>query len=228
MIVNNNSYSSIINIPKYPVCDSNVQQNKSEAKSDSVSVPIWNPQKTEFGWLASYKDLLSRSTPLMSDEAFMEKAREQARKDFANNVFQGDEFGSLSKAFVSVVSPDRVGIIENAIRNGSSSTQKRALHLWEILLQLEKGKENALPVSYYNVKPDGSINDMFITDSAGNNIIQYSQDWGWIEISTPEEITRGKIILQVYNDEWKQAKSEVGAFEQTPCDLGVGNYNKMA
>ena len=228
MIVNNNSYSSIINIPKYPVCDSNVQQNKSEAKSDSVSVPIWNPQKTEFGWLASYKDLLSRSTPLMSDEAFMEKAREQARKDFANNVFQGDEFGSLSKAFVSVVSPDRVGIIENAIRNGSSSTPKRALHLWEILLQIEKGTENALPVSHIGFNPDGSLNTMTITDSAGNNIMQYKHDRGWTYFCTPEEEARSKKILQIYNDEWKQAKSEIGAFEQTPCDLGVGTYSKLA
>jgi len=228
MIVNNNPYSSIINIPKYPVCDNNVQQKKSEPKPDRVSIPDYNPPKTASGRLASYKDLISRSVPLMSDEAFMERAKEQARKDFANNIFQGEEFGSLARAFVSVVSPDRVGIMDRAIKNGNSSSLTRALHLWEIFLQLEKGKETALPVSHIGFKPDGSVAVMIITDSAGNDIIHYSQDWGWSAVSTPEEIAREKILLQVYNDEWKQAKSEITAFEQTPFDLGVGTYNKLA
>jgi len=172
--------------------------------------------------------MMTRSAPLMSDEAFMERAKEQARKDFANNVFQGEEFGSLARAFVSVVSPDRVGMIDRAITSGSSSPLKRASYLWEILLQLEKGNKNALPVSDIGFRPDGSIHHFFITDSAGNNIIMYEQDGGWSAISTPEEVARGKIILQVYNDEWKQAKSEITTFEQTPFDLGVGTYSKLA
>ena len=98
----------------------------------------------------------------------------------------------------------------------------------EILLQLEKGKENALPVSNIGFNPDGSLNTMTITDSAGNNIIQYNHNRGWTYFCTPEEEARGKMILQVYNDEWKQAKSEITAFEQTPFDLGVGIYNKLA
>jgi len=228
MIVNNNSYSTIINIPKYPVCDNNVQQDKSEPKPDRVKVPDYNPPKTAHGRLASYKDLLSRSAPLMSDDEFIERAKEQARKDFANNIFQGDEFGSLCRAFVSVVSPDRAGMIENAIKNGSSSPLKRASYLWEILLRLEKGKENALPVSDIGFNPDGSIRCFHITDSAGNIIIGYDSVWGWTDPFTPEEDARAKSLYQIYNDEWKQAKSEITAFEQTPFDLGVGTYNKLA
>jgi len=83
-------------------------------------------------------------------------------------------------------------------------------------------------VSDIGFRPDGSIHHFFITDSAGNNIIQYSHDRGWIDISTPEETARAKILYQIYNDEWKLAKSEIGAFEQTPYDLGVGKYSKLA
>ena len=67
-----------------------------------------------------------------------------------------------------------------------------------------------------------------ITDSAGNNIIQYEHDGGWIAIFTPEEDARAKLLYQIYNDEWKQAKSEITAFEQKPFDLGVGTYSKLA
>jgi len=228
MKVSNSTFYAKIDIPKYLAQLNNVQQDKTGQKTDSVSIPVKYPAKTAFGGLASYKDMVTRSAPLMSDEAFMEVARKQARKDFANNVFQGDEFGALAKAFVSVVSPDRVGMIENAMKNGSSSTLKRAPHLWEILWPLEKGKGTALPVSDIGFRPDGSIHHFFITDSAGNNIILYEQDRGWSDISTPEEVARGKILLQVYNDEWKLAKSEIGTFEQTPFDLGVGKYSKLA
>ena len=232
MIVNNSTYSARIDIPKTPVNDNPVQQKKSETESSKVNIPIRNPAKTAFGRLASYKDLLSRSAPLMSDEAFMERAKEQARKDFANNVFQGAEFQSLACAFVSVISPDRVGIIDDAIRNGSSSTQTRALYLWEILLQIEKGKETALPVSGIGFNPDGSINVMHICDSAGNIIIGYNDDGGWSENFTPEELARSQAMLQVYNDAWKQAseqaKAENNSFELIPSDLGVGSFNKLA
>jgi len=223
MIVNNNSYSTKIDIPKYPVHENNVQQVKSEPKPDDVKMPVY-----KWGKVANYKDMMTRSAPLMSDDAFKERAKAQARKDFANNIFQGEEFGTLARAFVSVVSPDRVGIIDRAIKNGSSSTLTRAPYLWEILLQLEKGKGTAFPVSDIGYKPDGSIHHMFITDSAGNNIISYEQDGGWIDIPTPEEVARAKMLYKIYNEEWKQAKSEITAFEQTPFDLGVGTYSKLA
>ena len=228
MVVNSNSYSTKIDIPKYPVHENNVKQKKPEPKSDRVSVPVYNPPKTAFGRLASHKDLLSRSVPLMSDDVFKERAKEQARKDFANNIFQGEEFGSLCRAFVSVVSPDRAGMIENAIKSGSSSPLKRASYLWEILLQLEKGKETALPVSDIGFNPDGSIRCFHVTDSAGNIIIGYDSVWGWTESFTPEEDARAKLLYQIYNDEWKQVKSEITAFEQMPFDLGVGTYSKLA
>jgi len=232
MIVNNSTYSAKIDIPKASVNDNPVQQNRSEQETKKVSIPAWNPVRTVFNRLANYKDLLSRSAPLMSDEEFMDRAKEQAQKDFANNVFQGPELCALQRAFISVVSPDRVGIIDSAIRSGSSSTQKRFLHLWEILLQLEKGKETALPVSDIGFNPDGSINVMHIRDTAGNIIIGYNDDGGWSENLTPEELARGQAMLKVYNDAWKQAseqaKSENNSFERIPSDLGVGAYDKLA
>jgi len=231
MNINNSTYSAKIDIPKTPVNDNPVQQNKSETKSNKVSIPTWNPVRTVFNRLANYKDLLSRSAPLMSDEEFMERAKEQAQKDFSNNVFQGSELCALQRAFISVVSPDRVGIIKNAIRSESSSPQRRALYLWEILLQIEKGKETALPVSGIGFNPDGSINVMHICDSAGNIIIAYG-DGGWAENFTPEELARAHAMYKVYNDAWKQAseqaKSENNSFVLIPSDLGVGLFDKLA
>ena len=75
MIVNNSTYSAKIDIPKPYVNDNPVQQNKSEQESNKVSIPAWNPARTVFNGLANYKDLLSRSAPLMSDEEFMDRAK---------------------------------------------------------------------------------------------------------------------------------------------------------
>lgn len=229
MVISNSTIYSKVSYGATTANNAASPPSKPKEEQSSVSVPVYNPAKTAFGRLASYKDLLSKSAPIMSDDEFIEKTKQQAQKDFSNGVFQGSEFGSLCRAYVSVVSPDRAGMIERAIKSGNSSIQKPALHLWEILMQLEKGEKIPLNVSHYNLNPDGSIHNMTICDSNGTPIIGYTQD-GWMDFFTPEETARSQSLYQIYNEAWRAAKAEAeaSAFEQVPGDLGIGKFDASA
>ena len=63
--------------------------------------------------LRSYKNLPSKTKPIMSDKDFITTAIEQAKKDFAQGVYQSAEYWSLEAAYTNVVAPDRVGAINN-------------------------------------------------------------------------------------------------------------------
>jgi hypothetical protein len=173
----------------------------------------------------------------MSDEAFKAAAREQARLDFANGVYKGPEFAELGCAFVSIVSPDRVGIMNNAMMRASPfSANHQDQNLWlKIFMKIMNDGElpdNMLPVSTFKLTTSGELHTMTILDSEGNEIINYLRGVGWIEIFTPEEAARSKAIMQVYQDEWfalyREAKAENNRFVQIPSDLGVGTYDSMA
>ena len=61
-----------------------------------MSIPIKKPQwATPSGGLVNYKDLVSKSKPLMNDEEFMKTARELARKDYAKGIRAEEGFVKL-------------------------------------------------------------------------------------------------------------------------------------
>jgi len=64
----------------------------------------------------------------MNDEDFMKTARELARKDYAKGIRAEEEFDALRDAFMLVVSPDRVGLVESMLKNASNSSGKGYIH----------------------------------------------------------------------------------------------------
>jgi hypothetical protein len=166
----------------------------------------------------------------MSDERFMEAARELARKDFALGIRADKEFNALRDAFVSVVSPDRVGLVESVLKNASNASNSGFIRdlLHAIMLQ-ENGFEDYPNVSNVTVTPTGELASMSIHDAAGNIVVQYCHWNGWIGPGTPEEWDRHHKILAVYNDEWfalhNEAKRENNRFELLQNDLGVGTFD---
>lgn len=212
---------------------SSTATSEQDTQTNRPSAAYREPERNSFGRSNLFTTLLSRTTPTRSDDEILEAAREQARIDFANGVFQVSEgFGALNREFVSSVSPDRVGMMRNTMKASPfSANQQRPLQLWEILLKLEKGSD-ALPVSSLKRTPTGEVESMIIVDTEGNPIINFAHDRGWIEVFSPAESERAREILRVYNDEWLAMRNlaETGnsRFEQIPSDLGVGVFDSMA
>jgi hypothetical protein len=199
--------------------------------TETVIIPVRTPQlATPCGRLANYRDLLSKAKPLMSDEKFMDAARELARKDFALGIRDGAEFHALRDAFISVVSPDRVGLVESVLRNASNTPNGTFIRdlLHAFMLQ-ENGYDDSARVSGVTVTPTGELASMNIHDSAGNISVMYSHWGGWTPVLTSEEWERNHKILAVYNDEWfalhNEAKRENNRFELLQNDLGVGAFD---
>lgn len=61
-------------------------------------------------------DFCTKTAPAMSEEEFREAIIEQAKKDAAKGICGGESAGyrNLMKSYISVVSPDRKGIIAKA------------------------------------------------------------------------------------------------------------------
>lgn len=94
---------------------------KTENKSQTVSTTsIPEPDYSSF-------DCLTKTDPAMSEEEYKKAIVEQAKEDAAKGICSGESTGyqSLMKSYVSVVSPDRKGIIAEAPKslklNGKAS-----------------------------------------------------------------------------------------------------------
>jgi hypothetical protein len=234
MIVNNSPIYAMNyqnNLSQTKASTNKPQTDESNAASENVIIPVKTPKlATPCGRLVSHRDLLSRSKPLMSDEGFLNAAREQARKDFARGIRAEADFSALRDAFISVVSPDRVGLVESLFRNPSNTSNGTYIRdlLHAFMLQ-EEGLEDSGRVSNVTVTPTGDLASMFVHDSAGNIVVMYCHWNGWAASWTPEEWERHHKILEVYNDEWfalyKEAKAENNRFELMQNDMGIGAFD---
>jgi hypothetical protein len=209
-------------------------ETKAAHEPEKVIIPVKTPElATPCGSLVNYRDLLSRSKPLMSDERFMEAARELARKDFSLGIRADAEFSALRDAFLSVVSPDRVGLVENTFGKMADSLDKRLpRNLLEVFMMMENELGDLPQVSNVTVTPTGKLASINIHDDSGNVVVMYSYWSGWTASWTPEEWQRHHKILGVYNDEWyalhNEAKRENNRFELIQNDIVVGAYDALA
>ena len=129
--------------------------------------------------IMGFQNILSRSTPSMTDDEMKEAVRKQAQMDAANGIFQGQGFRNLTDSFISVASPDRRSIIANQLASFN-------------------GGINGI-TSMFVQHTSGS-------PSAGFRIAKFTAHSGWIPISTDEEATRSQEILRIYNDAWNAAR----------------------
>ena len=178
-----------------------------------------------------WRSLFSYTERTMSDEEMEDKVRQQARIDFARGIFQGEGFAELRNQFVSVVSPDRVGYMNNPMRgfNGGSN-QVRAFNFWGSFLNSPGGGNVPPEVSALSRALSGEALSLTIDDLSGNPIIGFDRErGGWTEIFTPAERARSNAITQVYQETWnelhRQAQRENSRYEMIPSDLGVGTID---
>ena len=149
----------------------------------------------------------------MSDDEFRERIKELARRNQAKGIFQcGDvngEFQSLKRSFVSVASPDREGMINNAlptiINRASSALRGRMQHsmcpsefIWRLLL----GKDIP-PLESSN---PGQHKKLFTLKDEGGNKLAVLTTAGWEVHATPAESGRRSEFLALYNEAWDAAR----------------------
>jgi hypothetical protein len=134
--------------------------------------------------LNGFRNLLSRTVPSMSDDEMKEAARQQAQIDAANGVFQGDDMLRLRGEFMSVVSPNRVGIISRQLSTISANWNGGASHM--------------------------RVTHSSGCRSAGGTIAEFIPGRGWAAALTRAESARSKEILQIYNEAWRDARFGVG------------------
>jgi len=187
----------------------------TKPKAPARSAP--KPRRVPQSRFVHYTGLLSKTTPKMSDEEFLNAAKEQAQKDFGNGVFQGYEFWELQNAYVSVVSPDRVTLARNVYKQ-HQTRQAEPYHGTRHLA------DSLAPAP--RPGPEGEI---FAYDAENRPVAKYVHGQGWTEIYTPEENERKRMILRAYNDTWtalhRQVQNENNKFDMIQSDLGVGAYD---
>lgn len=163
-----------------------VNQPSSRNKASSVSVP----------------DFFAKKAPKMSDDKFKEAIIQQAQKDAPTGKFGVDcpGFKNLMDSYVSVVSPDRKGIIDNAMAalgsiNQSPIPQPKALSLLDILL----GK--------LTMSDDNTISYAEFKDSSGEIVATFSNGT-WHAMGTPAEDARTSEFYGIYREAWNAARGE--------------------
>lgn len=163
-----------------------VNQPSSRKKASSVSVP----------------EFFIKKEPKMSDDKFKEAIIRQAQKDAPTGKFgvECPGFKNLMDSYVSVVSPDRKGIIDNALAtlnsiNQSPIPQPKAISLLDILLGKRMISDNN-EISYAEFK-----------DSSGEVVATFSNGT-WHAMGTPAEDARTSEFYGIYRDAWNAARNE--------------------
>ena len=153
--------------------------------------------------------MLSKSEPKMSDEEFEQKIIEMAKRDFAAGKFhnQDDEYKSLRRSFVSIVSPDREGMINNALptilKNIREYARKEYKSYEEMINDLLFGID---PPSSNGNKGQQTV--LFQLYDEGGNLLAELSTGGWSQFATPAETARGMEFNSIYNKAWDTAKHE--------------------
>lgn len=141
----------------------------------------------------------TKTPPKMSDDQCKDAVVKQAQKDAVTGKFgvECPGFKSLMKSYVSVVSPDRKGIISNALTSLGKMNKfpkAEAVSLLDILFG-KRIMSDDYGLSYAEFK-----------DSSGE-IVATLSNGTWHAMSTPAEDARTSEFYGIYREAWKAANS---------------------
>lgn len=147
-------------------------------------------------------DYFTKKAPKMNDDKFKEAIIQLAQKDAPTGRFgvECPGFRNLMDSYVSVVSPDRKGIIDNALATLSSIYQSpipqpKAISLLDILF----GKRI--------MSDDNTISYAEFKDSSGEIVATFSNGT-WHAMGTPAEDARTSEFYGIYREAWNAARGE--------------------
>ncbi|MCL2198913.1 MAG: hypothetical protein FWB80_08330 [Defluviitaleaceae bacterium] len=137
--------------------------------------------------------LTTNATPRKTDDEFKVAIKEAAQRDFAAGYFQNSaETQALIDEFISVASPDRRGVITNAMQVSGGFA---GLSIINQSPNLPRGQT---PIHFNHVfeRSDRHISSIQLTN------------YGWDFSLTMAEAERSRDILGIYNDAWAAAQRE--------------------
>lgn len=159
--------------------------SSGKSKIGNVSLPDYN----DFSYC-------TKTTSSMSDDKFKEAIAEQAKKDQAAGKYQNSvETRRLQKQYVSVVSPDRKGLITDGLTKifKNKNPQPKTLNLIDLIFGEAKYE-----------KVDGKLNYAEFYDNNGDHVASYSNG-GWTFYGTKAEFSRESEFCGIYREAWGNA-----------------------
>jgi len=160
------------------------------------------------------KHILTSGRSNLSDDRFKDKIWEMAQRDVAagrNSRFVpngctvgSDEWRSLLNDFISVASPDRIGIINNTLSGlaGRLGQMMARINLRANLLTLLMGNSR-----FFGNKDIGN-NFINFRDASGNVIAMFQSDTGWSNVSTPAENGRAQEFFRLWDESFALASEK--------------------
>jgi hypothetical protein len=129
-------------------------------------------------------DFPTKISPRMSDSEYEEAIREQAIKDFESGagIMKSTDTRNLQKEYVSVISPDRRGIINSAMRAIKQSAKKG----------------NTGYATFGTFK-----------DLSGTVVANYSSNSGWFAMGTNDEFERDARFWAIYRETYMKLEAQV-------------------
>lgn len=175
------------------------KRSQSPVRSTTLKIPPVPNMRTKGQCKLSEKDLVKKITQLARRDAASGKDSQHDGKTF-HGVRQGtEEWRKLREDFVSLSSPDRMGIVKNTLSNLAGTVKS--------MQSKGNGRFDLLNIILNNHKKFGAdVGGNFVRfrDEQGNVIAEYSEPNGWNLRSTPAESAR----LTLFYDLWKQALAD--------------------
>ena len=156
-------------------------------------------------------NILSKTSPKMSDEEFESKIWQMAKYDYYAGRFQSNDansdFFALERSYISVVSPNREEMINNALPSilnkirdyMNTSTTKEFNSYEEMIMALLFGIE---PMSSTTLNLGQGGKPLYDVKDGNNNTVATLTTRGWEVSYTPAESARSKEFLEIYNKAW--------------------------
>lgn len=166
----------------------------------AVNIPDFPKMRTSSQCKLSEEELVSKITKLAQRDAAAGKNSRYGERQSGTA-----EWEKLRDDFISLASPDRMGLIQNRLYSLSGQMSITQMRI--------RDKIEFFDILFANNKKFGSdVGGNFITfrDEEGNEIAEYSTPNGWNVRSTPAERARNHLFFDLWNQALADAQEEMG------------------
>ena len=151
----------------------------------------------------------------LSEKELVSKIVDLAHRDAAagkNSLLDdakiGSEWNTLFHNYISLSSPDRVGIIQKKLSYLTGNTTSTRLKGFDLFHMLNRRKIH---------DPDVNSDNIIFRDEVGREVAVYSKNAGWLVHNTPAESARTREFIELWNQALADAQEEL---EQEPSGDG--------
>ncbi|WP_283607318.1 hypothetical protein [Faecalispora anaeroviscerum] len=158
----------------------------------------------------------TKATASIDEDKIKEAVMKQAQEDQAAGTFQTSTgFKSLKTSYLSIVSPDRKGIITEGLKMITKKVPTvESLNLIDILFGKVSYKSESKSISYAE-----------FYDSNGELVATYSNT-GWNCYQTKAEAAQETEICMIYNEAWNNAaKANLNTGNTMQGNISNGSFN---